>query len=249
MSGRAFVTLAFVAKVASLASYERRRDALFQTAQSRQRLFVPTVADASRAFEALFTSVTGASDPALLTESGDGLVSWSERVDMNEYEQGRNLLLPGDALLVYSWRDDIVAPPACEILLVAATPAVAADTRARLAAVTPLLPLVIATEERLPPPDIRERWESREWTCLVSSMKSSRAARDPIHQIYIPIHDVGPPMGRETDYEVDYPELSAMISSLRGEPASITTCDFRFATREDFDRTCTSLMERLLKRP
>jgi hypothetical protein len=238
-----------MAKTGPRAEFDRRRGVVFQTGQCRQRLFVPTVLDARRAFDALFFHVTGLKDTTALTETGDGMASWRERVDMNEYEEGVTLLLPGDVMLFYSWRDDIVAPPACEISLTASTREVADATRAQLSAIgAPLLPLVISTQERLPPPELRERWDSRDWWCLVSSTKNSSSSTYLTHQIYVPIHDVGPPMGRETDYELDFPELGALISSLRGEPPSITTCDFRFATREDFDRVRALLLERLLAR-
>ncbi len=236
-----------------LAKFNARRDQLVRTAQCRQRLFVPTPADAWHAFATCFATVTGSTEaPDVLTSGGDGVVAWRDRVDLNEYEHGSTLLLPGDVLLGFSSRDDVVQPPACELSMTAATPEVAAVARQWLLdAGTPLLPLVITTVQVLKPPALHERWTARDWTLMLSSM-SPGAGREPEHQIFVPTHDVGPWMGRETECASDHPELVQLIASLcerqgLGAPPGASG-DFRFASRADFDRVREALFEHLLKR-
>lgn len=114
------------------------------------------------------------------------------------------------------------------------------------------LPLVITTAQQLRPPELSEEWTARDWSLKVSSMRP-RTGRDPIHQIYVPIHDVGPWMGRETDCESDHPELVRLIASLCeqqgvGVHPFGANGDFRFESRSDFDRVREALHEHLLKR-
>jgi hypothetical protein len=233
--------------------FEARRDELLRTAQSRQCLFMPEPGDIGRALIHCFAVVTGSKEDALeLTDDGDGLVTTRYRVDMNEYAHGAALLLPGDVLMSYSSRDDVVAEPQCELSMVAATPEVAATARQWLVdAGAPLLGLVITTQQQHPPPELSECWTSHGWSITVSSRRP-RADRDPIHQIFVPYHDVGPWLGRETENESDHPDavklIAALSKDLVGVPPSSSIGDFRFESRSDFDRVCAALREHMLAR-
>lgn len=234
-----------------LAKFRARQQALFASAGVRQRLFVLTPLDAVHAFDACFVRATGSSeDSSALTDAGYGSVEWRERVDLNEYEHGTTLLLPGDVMLGYSSRDDVVAPAACEVSLTAATGEVATTALTWLAdAGAPLLPFLITRTEQLEPPWFWETWTSKGRTIRVSSMPPGRG-REPIHQIAVPIHDVGPWMGRETDYASDHPELVELIGALCKAQIGMECLpgngDFRFASRSDFDRVYTALYDDLL---
>lgn len=234
-----------------LSKLQARRKTLVATAKVRERLFVPTAGDAARAFDRCFATATGSTEPSsALTEAGYGSTDWRERVDLNEYEHGTTLLLPGDVLLGYSSREDIVTPPACEISLTAAT-SDAADAARKwlLDAGAPLLPFSITRTEMLEPPWFWEVWTSKGRTIRVSSMPP-RIGSEPIHQIFVPSHQVGPFMGPETDSESDHPELVELIGSIAKELIGMEQApsngDFRFATRSDFDRVRAALHDRLV---
>lgn len=231
-----------------LVKFRARVDELSRTAQCRQRLFVPTPGDAWRALAACFAAVTGSTgDPTALTERGEGIVATRYRVDLNEYEHWSTLLLPGDVCLGFGSRDDVVQPPACEISLSAATPAIAATARQWLVeAGAPLLGLVI-TATKLPPPALCETWTSKDWTVRVSSM-SPGAGSEPVHELSVPHHPPGGETGGASDHPDAVQVITTLCAQLVGDGAHRSPDSFRFDTRAGFDRVCAALQEHLLRR-
>lgn len=94
---------------------------------------------------------------------------------------------------------------------------------------------------------LNETWRVNGWVLRI--LANANSAGQWCFQIYVPHHDVGPWMGRETECEVDHPEAVALIARVCDElaivPAERSLGDFRFATRDQWQRVVAALRAEL----